>query len=308
MIKENLYVIKSVSDYLEVIKTLNEKENTLWFRGQSNANHRLVPSGLRDIVPIKDWMGNEITNGEYSRSDGDTMGGINLDNLLDEFKRRAVSFLDYTPKNDFEWLFIMQHHGVPTRLLDWTTNALVALYFAMPQSYSIENESELYETIEEEFLENGFSNNGAAIFVINPNKINEESAIVKVNGKITAINRPIDLTENAHQWNFYLKPMENEGAFTPICILSPHIDKRIRSQSGVFTLHGSNVWALDYYTLFQPLIYKIFIPYDCIENIKNELQQLGITTSFIFPDLDGLSRELKEIEQNKFYKEYEGRI
>ncbi len=57
MIKENLYVIKSVSDYLEVIKTLNKKENTLWFRGQSNANHRLVPSGLRDIVPIKDWMG-----------------------------------------------------------------------------------------------------------------------------------------------------------------------------------------------------------------------------------------------------------
>lgn len=301
MIKENLYTIKSVSDYLEIIKQLNEKEEELWFRGQSNASHRLIPSGLRDIKPIRDIRGNEITDGQYSISDGDTMAGIDLDNLLLEFKRKATSFLDYIPQNDFEWLFIMQHYGAPTRLLDWTTNALVALYFSIPETYSIQDEPDYYDSFEEEFMENPFSENGSAIFIINPNKINKEMIGVKVNGEHKTINKPINLTENAEQWKFYLKPMENEGAFSPICILSPHIDKRIRSQSGVFTLHGSNVWSLDYYTVLQPLIYKIFIPHKYIGSIKKELRQLGITPSFIFPDLTGLAKELKENEVNKFY-------
>lgn len=52
-------------------------------------------------------------------------------NVLQQFKIHACRFIDKTPTDDWQWLALMQHYGVPTRLLDWTTNPLVATYFAV---------------------------------------------------------------------------------------------------------------------------------------------------------------------------------
>jgi len=86
----------------------------LIFRGVTNKDHSLVPS-----------------IGRHNRKNTDNNILALEEALIAEFKRLSIPELDLLPNNDFEWMFLAQHYGLPTRLLDWSTNPLVALYFAV---------------------------------------------------------------------------------------------------------------------------------------------------------------------------------
>ncbi|WP_340642453.1 FRG domain-containing protein [Photobacterium damselae] len=88
--------------------------SNMLFRGMANSNYQLVPSIARGI--------NEGVGGDIESLERD---------MLSEFKRLTLPTLTSQPTSDFEWLILAQHYGFPTRLLDWTANPMVALFFAV---------------------------------------------------------------------------------------------------------------------------------------------------------------------------------
>ncbi len=93
-----------------------EKRRFSIFRGHSDE--------AWDIEPVVDRE-------EYKRA-VDGSGRRRLEELvLEKFKQLAVPHIDSVPASDWEWLCLARHHQVPTRLLDWTENPLVALFFAI---------------------------------------------------------------------------------------------------------------------------------------------------------------------------------
>ncbi|MBE8715702.1 FRG domain-containing protein [Cellvibrio polysaccharolyticus] len=297
MSNPNLIVIRSFADYVSAVSKINATENdSAWFRGQSSANHRLVPSALRNLVPLTSAYGRPLRGNEILTANGYTQTGVSPERMLDDFKRRALPFLDYSPKNDFEWLFLMQHHGVPTRLLDWTTNALVALYFAVSSLRAdvvTSNQENLYNDADEELQE--FDSNSAAVYAMNPNKVNRA-----LHGEIWEV---VDIAHDFETWKPYSRPtqLDSDGldTYPPLCITTPQFSPRIRAQSGLFSIHGTNTEPLDIYNDVRPLLTKILIPFENAIAIQKELRQFGISESFIYPGLDGVAKDVKADEERR---------
>jgi hypothetical protein len=102
-----------VRDWTDLHARLESMRDTGWiFRGVSSPKHYLLPS-----------IGREVVYGPYKQ--------IQEERLFEEFRLRAIGLISDPRLNDWDWLAYAQHIGVPTRLLDWTTNPLVAVYFAL---------------------------------------------------------------------------------------------------------------------------------------------------------------------------------
>lgn len=293
-----LRAAQSLDGFLKIIEDISPSTQAgLWFRGQSDASYRLEPGVLRDTTQITDGYYRPITENQVVNASGGEVIGISSERMLDEFKRQARPFLEWVPTNDFEWMFIAQHHGLPTRLLDWSTNALVALFFAASNAVERDGDG---KALCKNFLEGAgheFSDNGFAVFVIDPGAINLS---------FHDIADPIDIAAYSEKWEHYLNPTEKGlKSYAPICVLAPHIASRIRAQSGVFTLHGSCIYPLDYYDVIRPHITKIFLPFTSTKSIKRSLKMIGITYGSIYPSLDTIARDITEGEKLRYSAEKE---
>jgi len=232
------------------------EEKELWFRGQTDFSLGLTPTFWRP---------------EYERADEAEMRL--------EFMSVGFPLTDGADsRDDWYWYFLMQHYGCPTRLLDWTTSPLVALYFAVRNP----------------------KDQDAAVWVIDPWRWNR--AHIK------------DLYGPAIPGWKETKPylLKLEDAFDseleegwsrrkwPMAIEPPHIDRRIAAQGSKFLMFGKEKNMLDSPAINRrkkskgkhAIVDRIIVPRNRAGTILSELNSLGVNQRSLFPDLEGLGKHI----------------
>jgi FRG domain. len=237
--------IKSVGDLIEILKTDYSSFNEdIWFRGQSEFNWKLSPGLMR------------LTE---APSEG---------TLLTRFKQSAAMLIDGSPKNDFDWLFLMQHYGVPTRLLDWSESPLTALYFAV---------AEKENTLD------------AALWSLKPTELN------KIANISTNERNFIPSFEDVELQNYSVQTLSSNprNKLAPIATIATRNSPRIQAQLGVFTIHHLDIRPIEDFCVNNEVI-KYKIPSSSKKNIRAELDLLSIKKFTLFPELSSIGETLKK--------------
>lgn len=287
-----LKVIKSIEQYFNVIEDIKKEKKVNWFRGVSKASHRLTPSLYRE----KSVVGLEHSGKSFGGDILRKSSAIIKDDLvfLEDFKKM---YNKYNPESEnfnlMDYLYIMQHYDIPTRLLDFSLCEKVALYFAVCSSLG-ENSNMSYQDEIESFLEKGhelgLSNDGAAVYCIEPEEINRKSSIFVINDDQDPIFDFKDITLEKLRY-----------IDTPICIKTNNSDRRIIAQKGMFMFFGYQYPSLDYYDAFQDNITKIFIPNTFRHEIKKELEEkFNISHLTIYPDIKGIALKITDEITRKY--------
>lgn len=252
--------VKSFSDQYASSSSQNEAKHNfisgIYLRGQGNEEWDLVPS-----IGRKHQYAGRILEGFHSDQER---------NMLHRFRRRSYNHYNRI-LNGWEALFLARHHGLPTRLLDWTTNPLVALYWAC------------------ENVEDGV--NGAVwAFVRWP----------KEDFDLNVLDTPIlETYKYPAEVNEFLK-------IKGVKIVYPfNISERMSAQGSIFTIQEDYMkplqkWDCDHRQRDQNFdirqIRKWKVPRNKKADILIELDNCGINTQTLFPDIEGLAKGIWQIE------------
>ncbi len=193
--------------------------------------------------------------------------------ILRVFKRKAHQFLEQPPEaeDDFQWLALMQHHGAPTRLLDFTWSPYVAAFFALERATG-----------------------DAAVWALNPAHISK-GGIRRTAGsaKPSITTRGMDPRLKGNFARYFLK-----GDREFIWLGEPDtMNRRLIAQSGTFVLPGVLDKPMEeivrQYRDPKNMLAKFILPAAQVrETGLRELYRMNITYATLFPDLDGLARSL----------------
>jgi hypothetical protein len=255
-------VANNVAEFLTTVTDLarrwfpNENGWGPWFRGHGNAGWDLAPTLYRDTPPTR---------------------GIRVveDEIRQEFIIRAPSLSAERPQNSWEWYFLMQHSGAPTRLLDWTEGALIALYFA---------------------VRNKLDQTDAAVWVLNPWGLNK--CVLGIDEVIAPSAEAGLFKLDAKRYDPWLpERYQTLRVKLPVAIYPTHFARRISSQRSCFTVHGSVPNGFDALPkkVRSANLVMIRIPGSEARDIDYSLSVAGIDEITAYPDLDGLGRWLSGV-------------
>lgn len=248
------YTIKNIKEYIDLI----EKIKT---RNKQNANNAdLIFRGQPVDKPLLPKLARLELKGSMA----------NMERLmLAEFKRGSLPLTEFKPENNWDWLALAQHHGLPTRLLDWSYSALAALWFAVERPPH-KNDNGNFEN--------------AVVWIlsalVDDFRTNTEK-IDPLSNKITKIFRSTVVSRRISA---------QAGLFTVHKI----------NENGKMIKFETN-------KEFKNKLTKAIIPYEQFPSIRKQLHVLGVNNSTIFPDIDGFCRHL-EWRYSKYSDESDKKI
>ncbi len=237
--------IETLSDFFAVFHGLLDDGKTFWFRGHSKRDYKLCPSALRP---------DELAKRNTALA------------LVTDMKRFLEMKLPRPPAPDdhLGWIQVAQHYGLPTRLLDWTQNAAVALFFACCSHEDTDG----------------------LVVVLNPIELNQ-----RVDPRSPRVfNAQKDAMTIAPYLELDGKQVKRGGRHS-IAINPTWNSERIAMQQGAFTLHGSTAFELGRSQASSLLYVPILREHKT--SLLNELGRVGIGEMFIFPEPEHVCSHLR---------------
>ncbi len=228
----------TIASAIEFLNELDKLDHFMMYRGQADSTWPLIPSIGRMFNHVRDYDGWDILE----------------DDVLERFQRYSVTYLESRPENKFEWLILAQHYGLPTRLLDWTSNPLKALFFA------VENPSHLADGVVWALEPTGWYNELTKIEKIKGGYLNTLVAYFPAH-----LNARLIAQESC--FLFFPLP-DNKNPIPPLMRLR-HYKKEVQNCA------------------------KFVVPSDTKKTCRQQLMKLGITWKSLFPDLDGLATSIR---------------
>lgn len=201
--------------------------------------------------------------------------------LLRNFKKYSQKIHTYT--SVWYWLALAQHHGLPTRMLDWTYSPFVALHFATENFEKYDQDGIIY-----------------AVDYVDSKKFLPErlARVIENEGSHIFTSEMLDRAVHSLVELQQLKDNAFVLFFEP-----PSIDDRIVNQYAVFSMMTDpNVLLSDWLSGVELKSFKIIIPAELKWEIRDKLDQSNINERVLFPGLDGLARWLRRQYWDKTIK------
>jgi len=257
-------IVRSMNDLITLPSLCNATfKQKAWFRGQAKSDWQLQPSICR----------------KYQR--------IAENAMAQQFRLRANFRYPACPamEDSASWLSLMQHFGLPTRLLDWSESILIAAFFAIAR-----DPEEFYNAViagsdaQNAFKQDIANSGSAAIWALAPGKLN---SLGSGKNEIMQLTQAETLPLRNLAFNKELAEIDSTYAVT-----TNHIDIKMLLQQAAFTIHGSSL-PLDDYPEANEFLMKFEIAQEFKLELSARLEEIGIRYSSIFPDLEHLAAELK---------------
>jgi FRG domain len=216
----------------------------IWFRGQSDSSWKLLPGYQRLKAPPPESV------------------------LIKRFKQNANLLVSNVGEKTIDWLFYLQHYGVPTRLLDWSESPLFGIYFAIMSN----------------------PKKDGALWALKPLELNSLVSPDPNDSKF------LPSFEDAILENYYPESVEVGSVIgvLPMAAIATRNNARIQAQLGVFTISHLTKQPIEEVGTGKHIC-KYIISAKAKNNFREELKLLGISKFQLFPELSSAGELVKEV-------------